>query len=557
MRKILFSILFVLLALPVLAQTGTASLGGRVSDENGPIEGVTVVAIHQQTNAQYSVSTDKNGWWQMLDVLPGGPYTLRVHYFGYDPMTVRNLFTYAGQNTVVDVDLEARSTQVRTDEAATSLRIGPELGGGTVPVSPLGFDLVSQRIYTPVSFDVRQESPLYGTAQQWMMPTGSSRFHGTAYGFASFMPGATSSVTPGSTGRLRGLGGLNVSTPLGSQDYQLFGGLQYGGLNGLRGLDALSGALRLDARLNENYRMDVSGGRLVEDMGGESWVAAGLTATLSEKISMRLQTGWYTTGESRQMLTTDDFTFALGRHRLLAGVQFSYQNFPALDSTSTHGDIYVQDAIRLGRRLTLLAGLRFTFPFAFSPRVSVYYDMLGDGRLVLRAGTAVYGVHGEGTVWKNLTAFDFRLPAKFYLTLEGIYGQSWRRAFYISTRNILDSHYALTARLERPLSHRFWALASYTRSDGSMTDRIWGGISYKAVYLKRQATMVSVLYDGYSFVDELSPASLSWNHAIEARLSQDIGFLAGGRDHCFQLTGYIRAERTGNTQVLVGLRYML
>jgi hypothetical protein len=111
--------------------------------------------------------------------------------------------------------------------------------------------------------------------------------------------------------------------------------------------------------------------------------------------------------------------------------------------------------------------------------------------------------------------------------------------------------------LERPLSHRFWALASYTRSDGSMTDRIWGGISYKAVYLKRQATMVSVLYDGYSFVDELSPASLSWNHAIEARLSQDIGFLAGGRDHCFQLTGYIRAERTGNTQVLVGLRYML
>ena len=542
MKKIIFSILYAMLALPLLAQTGTASIGGRITDENGPIEGVTVVAIHQQTNAQYSTSTDKGGWWQLPDVLPGGPYTLRVHYFGYDPMTVRNLFTYTGQNTVVDVDLEARSTQVRTDEAATSLKIGPELGGGTVPVSPLGFDLVSQRIYTPVSFDVRRESPLYGTAQQWTTPTGASRFHASAYGFASVTPGLT--------------GGLTLATPLWNQDYQLFGGLQYSGLGGHSGLDALSGAARLDARLNERFRLDVSGGRL-DDTTGEKWVATGLTASLSEQLSMRLQTGWYGTAVSSQMLTSDDFTFALGRHRMLAGVQFSHEHFQVGDSTSTHGDIYVQDAIRLGRRLTLLAGLRFTFPFAFSPRLSVNYDMLGDGRLVLRAGTAVYGVHGEGTIWKNLTAFDLRLPGQFYLTLEGIYGQAWRRAFYISTRNVLDSHYALTARLERPLANRFWALASYTRSDGSMTDRIMGGFSYKAVYLGRQATMLSVLYDGYSYMDELSPASLSWNHAVEARLSQDIGFLAAGRDHVVQLTGYLRTDLSGSTQLLFGLKYLL
>ena len=570
MKKIIFSILYALLALPLLAQSGTASIGGRVTDENGPIEGVTVVAIHQQTNAQYSASTDKGGWWQLPDVLPGGPYTLRVHYFGYDPMTVRNLFTYAGQNTVVDVDLEARSTQVRTDEAATSLKIGPELGGGTVPVSPLGFDLVSQRIYTPVSFDVRQESPLYGTAQQWTTPTGASRFHASAYGFASVTPGTssaspgsssvtpgTSSASPGSSSVTPGLtGGLTLATPLWNQDYQLFGGLQYSGLDGRSGLDALSGAARLDARLNERFRLDVSGGRL-DDALGEKWVATGLTASLNEQLSMRLQTGWYATAVGSQLLTSDDFTFVLGRHRMLAGVQFSHEHFQVGDSTSTHGDIYVQDAIRLGRRLTVLAGLRFTFPFAFSPCLSVNYDMLGDGRLVLRAGTAVYGVHGEGTIWKNLTAFDLRLPGQFYLTLEGIYGQAWRRAFYISTRNVLDSHYALTARLERPLANRFWALASYTRSDGSMTDRIMGGFSYKAVYLGRQATMLSVLYDGYSYTDALSPASLSWSHAVEARLSQDIGFLAAGRDHVIQLTGYLRTDLTGSLQLLFGVRYLL
>ncbi len=565
MIRKLCTIILLLAALPIAAQTGTASLGGRVTDENGPIEGVTVVAIHQQTNAQYYTTTGRGGWWQLLDVLPGGPYTLRIHYFGYDPLTVRNVFTYAGQNTVVDVDLEAKTSYAHVDDAATSLRMGPELGGGTVPVSPLGYDLVSQRISTPVAFDIRQTSPLAGVSEQWMMPTGSSRFHGTAYGFfggVGFPGEDASSVMPGSTRHL-GLGGLSIATPLGNQDYQLFGGLQYGG-----SLQALSGAARFDARLSERFRLDLSGGRLAaglggaEGYGGENWAAAGLTASLSEQLSMRLQAGWYATGYSRQLLASDDFTFAAGRHRVLAGVQFSYQNFILADSTSTHGDIYVQDAIRLGRRLTLQAGVRFTFPFAFSPRVSVYYDALGNGRLVLRAGTAVYGVHGEGTVWKNLAAIDTRLPLDFKLTLEGIYGQAWRRAFYISSRNVLDSHYALTARMERPFAKRAWALASYTRSDGWVRDRVMGGFSYQAEYARHFATMLAVLYDGQHVDESLlsstypAPEMFVWHHLFEVRLSQDFFFQTGGREHRFQLTGYYR-RAASSSQLLFGLRYIL
>ena len=170
----------------------------------------------------------------------------------------------------------------------------------------------------------------------------------------------------------------------------------------------------------------------------------------------------------------------------------------------------------------------------------MYYDMLGDGRLVLRAGTAVYGRRGEGTIWKNLAAFDMRLPLAFKLTFEVIYGQSWRRPFYISTRNVLDSHYALTARLERPFANSAWVLASYTRSDGSVRDRVLGGFSFRGEYLRHLATTLSVLYDGGSVVDNQSPASLSWTNAVEARLSQDIFFQAAGRTHTIQLTGYCR-----------------
>ena len=53
------------------AQVSTATLSGRIVDENGPIEGVTVVAIHQPTNAQYYATTGRGGWWQLLGILPG------------------------------------------------------------------------------------------------------------------------------------------------------------------------------------------------------------------------------------------------------------------------------------------------------------------------------------------------------------------------------------------------------------------------------------------------------------------------------------------------------
>ena len=275
MKRILF-LLLLWLGLPAAAQVTTASISGRIFDENGPIEGVTVVAIHQPTNTQYYATTGRGGWYQLLDVLPGGPYTLRVHYFSYKPLTVRNLFTYAGQNVVVDADLEAGTSEIRIDEAATSLRLGASLGGGAVPVSPLGFDLVSQEIDTPVPFDVRQEAPLEGVSRLRMTPTGTNRFHGSAYAYYGATPslfGMLPGLTSGAATGMTGVGGLTLSAPLASEDYQLFAGIQYDGVSGFNG----SG--RFDARLGSANRLDVSGGRLD---GADAWASAGLTTSLRD-----------------------------------------------------------------------------------------------------------------------------------------------------------------------------------------------------------------------------------------------------------------------------------
>ncbi|MBR1538485.1 MAG: carboxypeptidase regulatory-like domain-containing protein, partial [Bacteroidales bacterium] len=547
----------------------TATLSGRIVDENGPIEGVTVVAIHQPTNAQYYATTGRGGWWQLLDILPGGPYTLRIHYFSYKPLTIRNLYTYAGQNVVVDADLEAGTSRVHTDEAATSLRLGPGLDGGVVPVSPLGFDLVSQRIFTPVDFDVRRESSLDGLSRQWTVPSGSSRFHASAFGFFD-------SASAGLSHFPAHLG-LTAATPLGSEDYQLFAGLEYSGLQGL------SGAARFDGRINQDNRLEVSGGRLSGLSGSDTWAAAGFTSQLLDgRASNRAQALWYGTATARQLLVSDDYTLAAGRQRLLAGVQFAHQRFLPVDSAATRFDFYLQDAVRLGPRMTLQAGVRFCFPFSFSPRLSFYYDLLGTGALVLRAGTAIYGRAGEGSVWKNLAAVDTRLPLGFVLTLEGIYGQSWRKLLHISSRNVIDSRYALTARLERPLAQRFWAVAAYTRSNGQVTDRLLGGFSYRAEYLQRFATTASLLYTGFDYYGEdllssqyPAPMRRYWVNDLEVRLSQDLSFEAGGRLHTLQLTGSVRMASDlvplsadpvllddplhpyGPSAILIGLRYLL
>lgn len=516
--------ILLLLAWQAAAQVSTASIGGRVVDGRGPVEGVTVVAVHQQTNAQYYAVTGQGGWYQLLDVLPGGPYTLRISYFGYDPLTARNVYTYAGQHTVVDADLEERTCHLRIDEASTSVRVGEGLVGGYTPVAPTGYEFLSQQIYTDIPFDVRREASLSGAEPLRVIRSGGRTLRTSAYGFYGHGDEA----------------GLTFSAPLTNDDCQLFAGLRY------NGPDGLGGAGRFDARLNQAMHFDAQAGWL---SASDRWASAALTARLSDgRASNRTQAGWYDDASGREWLLTDDFTLAAGRHRLLFGGQLAYGSVPLsgfeLDSSFTRFDVYLQDAVRLGRRLSLLAGARFSFPFAFSPRLSLCFDVTGTGAVVLRAGTAVYGRHDEGSVWRNLIAIDTRLPLDFRLTLEASGGRSLRRLFYISTNNLIYRRYDLTARLERPFSDNLWAVASYTRSSGVVRNHFIGGFSYRASWLEDYATTLSLLY------------SQEKTKALEARLSQDLHITALGRIHAFQLTGYLR-RAPGTTSVLVGLRYYL
>ena len=58
------------------AQVTTSSFAGRISDEQGVVEGVAVIATHVPSGTNYYSTTDKNGTYRINSVTPGGPYTL-------------------------------------------------------------------------------------------------------------------------------------------------------------------------------------------------------------------------------------------------------------------------------------------------------------------------------------------------------------------------------------------------------------------------------------------------------------------------------------------------
>lgn len=72
-------------AVCVQAQVTTSSLGGQILNEsNQPVAGVVVKATHVPSGTTYSAVTNANGRYTIQGMRPGGPYTVAIHYLGYN-----------------------------------------------------------------------------------------------------------------------------------------------------------------------------------------------------------------------------------------------------------------------------------------------------------------------------------------------------------------------------------------------------------------------------------------------------------------------------------------
>lgn len=93
------------LSLPLMAQSGSATLNGTVTDSQGAVlPGAAVVAMHETTNIDYRTTTTESGVFT-IPALPVGPYRLTVEASGFKRETRGGILLRVSDNVRVDFQM--------------------------------------------------------------------------------------------------------------------------------------------------------------------------------------------------------------------------------------------------------------------------------------------------------------------------------------------------------------------------------------------------------------------------------------------------------------------
>lgn len=130
----------ILLALPLaaIAQITTSGIKGRVSSQGESLPGATVLIIHEPTGTQYGTVTNESGMYNLPNLNPGGPYTLRSSFIGYNEYVKKNLHLTLGQTLQLNIRLDEETTnlaEVQVVAVTTGVFDGNTTGSKTTVTS--------------------------------------------------------------------------------------------------------------------------------------------------------------------------------------------------------------------------------------------------------------------------------------------------------------------------------------------------------------------------------------------------------------------------------------
>src|SRR5215203_3854819 len=123
MRKMATPLLNILLCLffagNVFSQETTSEITGVVSDQNNPVVGATVSALHVPTGTKYTTTTRNDGRYNLPNLRVGGPYEISVTFVGYKAENQGNITLILGQEYNADFKLTSQSSQLQEVVVAT------------------------------------------------------------------------------------------------------------------------------------------------------------------------------------------------------------------------------------------------------------------------------------------------------------------------------------------------------------------------------------------------------------------------------------------------------
>lgn len=109
------AIVVMMLCAPVaMAQVTTSQMAGLVTDENNdPVMGCTVQALHVPSGTRYGMATNADGRYSLNGMKAGGPYTVTFSFVGMTPRVVKDINLSLGETTILDAQLQPQSTELQ------------------------------------------------------------------------------------------------------------------------------------------------------------------------------------------------------------------------------------------------------------------------------------------------------------------------------------------------------------------------------------------------------------------------------------------------------------
>ncbi len=112
-KRYIFAMLFFCIAVSSFAQVTTASIRGVVTDDqNVPLPGASIVAIHVPSGTTYGTVTQFNGSFNIPNMRIGGPYTITVSYVGFKTQKDEGIHLQIAQKLKLNYSLQEEAAQL-------------------------------------------------------------------------------------------------------------------------------------------------------------------------------------------------------------------------------------------------------------------------------------------------------------------------------------------------------------------------------------------------------------------------------------------------------------
>ena len=251
--------------------TTTASMNGKVSDENGEaLLGATVVVVHEPTGTEYA-TVSSNGFFRLSNLRVGGPYTVSASFVGFQTSQQDNIYLELGQTYQINFTLSESSTELEAVEIIASQGIidGNRTGSetnvdteaiNTIPTVERGLN------------DFTRLTPQANVANAGAVNSGSISFAGVNNRFNSiFIDGAVNNDVFGlaNSGTNGGQAGISPISPDAIEQIQVvlapydvtLGGFAGGGINAV----TRSGTNEFEGSLYSFFRNESIAGKTPTD----------------------------------------------------------------------------------------------------------------------------------------------------------------------------------------------------------------------------------------------------------------------------------------------------